>query len=227
MTKFLVRKFFFLFFLICLFFLLWSGIILIFLVFIPFGQDPNFVPFEAMGFFLIITLSFIPYMNVIAKKVLFFKGRGTPVCEQEIRRIIQEISKKDTPVVVKEKGKRIFVTWNYLDVTWAERMYKEGMRASYTLEIKFQEKRHLAVLIDIEKSISWKMGLQGKKIITKLGGGYFRGISFEVNRSATWTIKEGFFLKKTHEYRFTPGEIKHPIMNSLLELGWDVCFALW
>lgn len=170
-----------------------------------------------------IIVSAIPYFNFAIKKLFYFPGEGEPVTEEEIRALIKDINQFDAPVWVREKGKKLIVTWKYVDAKWWEILAKAGLTEVYELHIKLDGKKKEATLIDVFKSVSWGAGPTAVRVY----GGFFRGVAFGYAFGKQWGIKENFKLGKVYDYKFSPQEIKNPVMNSLLRNGWAVRFGIW
>jgi len=50
---------------------------------------------------------------------------------------------------------------------------------------------------------------------------------FQIEVGKSWGITENFGLGKIYDYKFSPSEIKNPVMNEILKSGWDVVFAIY
>lgn len=173
-------------------------------------------------FSVLLFLSFPWAVDRIAKIAFFFKGEGSPVPEMELRRQILEINaQSNLPVVVEEKGKKLIVTWKYLDAKWWEIMRKRGVQESFRLIIKFDEKRHRVTLIDVMSTVSWGAGPASVKVHST----FFRGVYLGYSIGKAWGIKENFTLGKIYDFKFNSEEIHNPVMNTILRAGWDVRFG--
>lgn len=171
----------------------------------------------------IIFLSFIPFFNFTLKKVFYYQGEGEPVSIDCLKNILKDINHLDAPVMAEEKGKKIVVTWRYVDAKCWEILAKAGLTKIYELHIKFSDHKKEVILVDVVKNVSWSLG--PKKI--KATGGFFRGVNFEISFGKQWGIKENFKIGQIYDYNFNPLEIKNPILNDILRHGWSVRFAMW
>ncbi len=175
--------------------------------------------------FVFITLfsSWIPFMIWTAARVFIYPGEGDPVSEEDLRKQILEINSFDAPVRVEEKGKKLSVSWNYVDAKWFGIISKSSLSKHYELLIRFNDRTKTATLIDIQKEISF--GLTPGEF--KLRGGYFRGISFNYEKGIAWGITDNFKIGKVYDYKFTNAEIKTPVMNTITRNGWTVKMGLF
>jgi len=172
---------------------------------------------------LFLVIGLIPYLDFVTKKVFYFPGEGAPESPEKLREKIMEINRFDAPVMVREKGDNLVITWKYVDAKWWEILAKAGLKKIYELHVKFNNEKKEVTLIDVKKSISWKAG----PTHVRVSGGFFRGVIFDYEIGKRWGINENFGVGKIYDYRFTPQEIKNPVMNTILRNGWAVRFGMW
>jgi hypothetical protein len=171
----------------------------------------------------LVIITFVPFLNFAAKKSFYFPGTGQSVSEAELRQTILSINNFDVPVSVVEKKKQIIITWRYVDAKWWEIIAKAGLTQIYELHVKFNEAKKEVTLIDVQKNVDWRLGT-GQ---TKVSGGYFRGVEMGYEVGAQWGIKENFQLGKIYSFKFSPSEIKNPVLNTILKNGWAVRMGMW
>lgn len=201
---------------ILLYMAVWAVIILI----ITFAEvDP--IVFAVIG--PAIFILYFPWFFWTTSLVWLFKTEVTPpVSLETLREEILAINTFKSPVVVNEKNGKLIVTWNYLDAKWWEVFAKVGLKQTYELVLKFNDEKKEVKMIDISRTVSWRTGITD----LRLHASYFRGIMMEYSIGKQWGIKENFSLGKIYDYKFTPSEIKTPVMNTILKSGWNVRFAL-
>lgn len=217
-----MQKFTLVFLAIVLYIFLWFGIVAIPIV--ASGGDEEVGLVIALGTLILFPITLLPFMQFIAKIVYRFKGQGSPIPESALREMILNINHLDAPVMIKEgKNGRLIATWKYVNAKWWELFAKAGLQKVYELHLKIDPGKKSVTMIDIYKSVSWKAGPSQ----VRLRGGFFRGIATTYEIGKQWGIKENFELGKILDYKFNSKEIKYPIMNSILQNGWDVHFALW
>lgn len=185
--------------------------------------DDDVLGFVILGILVVILPTFPFVVDRIAKWCFNFRGVGSPVTEADLRQQILEINYHDLPIVAKEKGKKIIVTWKYQDAKWWEVMSKHGATQSFELIIKLDAARHRATLIDVSRSLRW--GIGPAKV--RFGFSFFRGVNFGYSVGTAWGIKENFTLGKIYDYKFNSEEIHNPVMNTILKAGWDVRLGLF
>lgn len=174
--------------------------------------------------FVILAATFPFAMDICGKWVFYWKSTNIdPRSLTEMKATIFLLDRPDIPIEVTERRGALSLTWKYLDAKWYEIIAKSGLTESYTLRVVFDEARHLATLTDIKRSISWRKDLRS----FQFGFFAFRGVSLDVEVGKAWGITERFVPGKIYEYHFKTSEIRNPVLNALLEGGWDVRYGLF
>lgn len=186
-----------------------------------FGEDKLEV-IVLVGFSVIAGLM-LPFMDWCAKHIFYFKGEGATVSEDDLRKEILSINYHDLPVVVKEKGTKLIVTWKYLDAKWWEIMSKQGMKQAFSVTLRFDDKHKRVTMLDTASSVSWGVGVNEARV----GFSLFRGIYLNYEIGKAWGVRENFTVGKLYDYKFNSSEIHNPLMNTILRSGWDVRFGLF
>jgi hypothetical protein len=177
----------------------------------------------ALGALVLIVVGFVPYLNFVIRRVFYLPGVGEPVSEEELHAMLREINDFDAPVTVIERGRRLVVTWRYVDARWWELLARSGLTKVYELHIRLNGAKKEATLVDVLKSVSWGAGPTEVQVT----GGYFRGASIGYEIGEAWGIRENFAPGQIYEYEFSPQVIKNPVVNSILRSGWSVRFGMW
>lgn len=217
----MAKKFVAAFGLILLYMIAWVPALLIW-IWIA-GDSEALAAVGVLAAMLLIILGFIPYLNFVARRVFYFPGEGQPSPEGALRAAITSINHLDAPVMVKEQGKKLVVTWKYVDAQWWELLAKAGLRQVYELHVKLDASKKEATLIDVMKNVAWRAG----PTQVRVSGGFFRGVNFSYAIGKQWGIQENFHYGKVYDYKFAPHEIKNPVMNTILRNGWSVRFGMW
>ncbi len=192
------------------------------LVWLHYDPEPSESSFLVVFVAMLATFPFA--MDWMGKLAFYWKSpMTTQKSLEEVKTMILRIDHPDIPVQVTEKNGVLRITWKYLDARWYEIMSKQGITESYTLRVALNEKKHLATLTDIKKSISWGKGLD----FLRFGFFGFRGVSLDVEIGKAWGITECFRPGVIYNYRFTSSEIRNPVLNALLEAGWDVRYGIF
>lgn len=171
-----------------------------------------------------IIVSFFPFLLWVTGKIWFFKSQDVPVELSELKKQLLEINQFDIPIVVQETKKGgLNFTWKYVEAKWWELLAKAGLKKTYELRLRFNEKKHEVIMIDVSKSFSWRVGLTSAHI----GWFSFRGVQVGFELGKQWGVKENFSLGKVYDFKFNPSEIKTPVMNTVLKNGWNVRFGIF
>jgi hypothetical protein len=166
---------------------------------------------------------FFPWFFWITSVIWVFKGQGAPRSFEEVKKELLSINSTKAPVMITEKSStHLVVTWKYVDAKWFGCFRKAGMTSTYHLHIKLKSKSHTAILVDKLSTIKWNAGIDG------FGQSWmgFTGILMGISMGKAYGIRENFTLGKIYDYHFDPMEIKNPVFNSLLRMGWTVRFGL-
>jgi len=171
-------------------------------------------------FFVVVGVLMLPFMDWCAKHIFYFKGDGKPVAEEALRKELMSINLYDVPIMATEQGNTIEVTWNYLDEKWQGVMVSKGITEMFKVTLRFDPSRHLVTMLDTQGTINW--GVHGRVA----SWSWFRGIymNFAIVKSST--IRESY--KGAYgENMFDTARIHNPVMNTILNRGWDVRFAMF
>ncbi|OGJ44358.1 hypothetical protein A2272_05800 [Candidatus Peregrinibacteria bacterium RIFOXYA12_FULL_33_12] len=206
---------------IFLFMIAWSGIFLA--IALLSGLNADIILIMAISGGVILSVSFIPFLNWAIKHCFYYKSDDKPVSYEDLYQELLNINKIDAPIMTQEKGNKMIITWKYIDAKWWEILKKNSLKAIYELQIKFNKNKHYVVLIDISKKVEWGVGPQG----VKLSANYNRGVFASAEIGKQFGIKENFTLGKIYDYKFKSSEIKTPVVNMILKKGWDVYFGIW
>jgi hypothetical protein len=218
----MAKKFLQVFGIVLLYMVVWA--LLIVPVVLWFERDPDGLAlWVLLGMIVLIFVLFVPFFNASVRRVFHFAGIGKPISEAELRARILTLNDFDAPAVVEERGKKLVVTWRYVDARWWELLAKAGLTQTYECHIKLDPRRHEAIVIDVKRSVNWRTGPNDVSI----GFFAFRGVDFSIEIGKQWGIREDFSVGKVYDYKFTTQQIKQPVVNTLLQSGWDVRFAMW
>ncbi len=209
---------------VILFMVIWA-VVLLAAIYIPpkIGLSDNVVTVLILILTLLIFISFLPFLNYVARSVIFFKGEGQAIPKAELQRRLEELNTFDAPVMVRPKRRGYLFTWRYVDAKWWEAFQKAGLTEMYELHVKLNGMRHEAILTESTRSVNWGAGIDG----VRLGWSGFRGVVSEWERGEAWGIQENFAPGKIYDYTFTPSLVKNPVINTILRSGWDVRFSIF
>jgi hypothetical protein len=218
----MLKKFLAVFGYIILYMFIWGLLIVPVALIANDGQDEALL--LLLGMCILIFVLFPSFLNFATKRTFRFAGEGQPAAVADVRHTLLTVNQFDAPVTAEQRSENhIVFTWRYVDAKWWAIMSKAGLEKIYECHVKLNEKNQTATLIDVTKSISWRAGTGGIKV----GWVGFRGVDFRYEVGVAWGIQENFGLGEIYNYKFSPQEIKNPVMNSILRHGWDVCFGMW
>jgi hypothetical protein len=219
-----VQRFGIAFLKVILFMVVWA-VILLAAIYIPprIGLSDNQVTVLILILTPLIFISFLPYLNYVAKSVFFFKGEGQAIPKAQLQRWLEELNTFDAPVMAQPKRGGYLFTWRYVDAKWWEAFQEAGLTETYELHVKLSDRQHVATLTEVTRSVHWGAGVDG----VRLGWSGFRGVVSDWERGVAWGIRENFAPGKLYDYTFTPSLVKNPVINTILRSGWDVRSAIF
>lgn len=218
----MVKRFLIAFALVLLYMAVWAG--LLYGVILLAQNDEGLLLTAILAMMALLILAFVPYLDQVIKRVFYFRGEGAPVQAGTLRRQILSVNRtRNVPIQAEERLYDVVLTWKYVDARWWERLAKAGLTRLYELHVKLDEKRRVATLIDVHKSVRWRAG----PTEVHIGRSISRGILAAYEIGEQWGIQENWAPGVVYEYKFVPAEIKTPVMNTILKSGWDVRFGIW
>ncbi len=187
--------------------------------------DPTNPPGEGQVALLTIgMMATFPFaMEIIGRWAFRFRGTGKAIPLADLKAKILAINLKDIPVVVTERGNTLTLTWKHLDERWSGIMMKEGITQSYSLLVRLNEKRRVATLIDVTRSIEWSVDSGS----ARLGFLAFRGVNFDFQVEKNWGIDELIRRQSGHFRSYKSGDIRNPVLNEILRSGWDARLGIF
>lgn len=195
---------------------LWAAVFLLLLRFFPQHSD-----IIAISFCIGVLFTYFPWFVLTMGATA--KAEVKAVSMDVIKDKIEMINTYDLPVVVeKQSDKKYVLTWRYADSKWTEYMSKSGVSHSYKIIVKLNDAKKRATLIEVRRKLKWFV----KPTRFKIQGRSFRGISAKYKKGVGWTTIEGFESKEEN-LKFQPSDLRSPLVNSLLDNGWDVRFGLY
>ena len=170
---------------------------------------------------LMALFSFGPALSFLIKKIWFFQGSGQAVSLHMLRDKLLAVNEMHCPVRVKEKGKRLIAEWRYDDPDWCERMAAESISRLYELRLVFDEHTNTVTFSDRLR----KVDLSLCPIRVKTGFFSRPRLFFGIKIGEDQGVEQYTMLRPV-DFRFKPSEIKSPIVNTMLDQGWNVRFSL-
>lgn len=168
---------------------------------------------------LLAFISLFPALHYILKRIWFFEGRCEPVPLESLQSVLLNLNSLDAPVLVKEKKKKYIVTWRCKEEKWCQLMEHGGVKKLYELHLFFDNPTKTVFFKDISRSINFITCPAKVKVSFLRMSKPLLGISLsEENTIDTYGTMD------ISEYTFCPKEIKTPVLNTVLNQGWNVRF---
>lgn len=181
----------------------------------------NFVQYmTAWG--ILVMLSLGPALSLIIKKIWFFQGEGPAIALNALQSALLAINEMSGPVRLRKKGKRLIAEWRYDDPKWCECMADKNMVRTYELHLTFDDTVNTARLADRSK----KIDLSLCPIRVRTGFFAMPRLFFNIKTGKDNGLEQ-LANPNPNDFHFKPREIKTPLVNALLDHGWNVRFSLF
>lgn len=147
-----------------------------------------------------------------------------PVSESELRHRLLAINEMNVPFQVTErKDGKIDVTWRLADAKWAGLMTLNKVTHIQLIRLRLSEEDKACRALDVIKSVH--ATADGLRMGFSLSFSFFRGIVFgqwEYEKQYGLIFKDGrLTFDKVYEYKFRHDELKNPIVNIVIQSGWQ------
>ncbi len=145
-----------------------------------------------------------------------------PASAEELKRSLLALDNMGEPFSVRQIGPdRLRVDLRVADLDWIKAMNETGMRRAARIDLDLDEKTRTVRAVETTHRIKWGEGLipfSGRfaffrsVTMARRDDGAAGGVEFD--RSRGWRRRDG------HRPRFTPGEMKAPLAEAVLDSGW-------
>jgi hypothetical protein len=148
----------------------------------------------------------------------------SPVSESKLRQRLLALNDLDVPFEVSErKDGKLDVTWRLADAKWAGLMTLNKVTHIQLIRLRLSEEDKACRAVDIIKSV--RATADGLRMGFSLSFSFFRGIIFgqwEYEKQYGLIFKDGrLTFDKVYEYKFRHDELKNPIVNIVVQSGWQ------
>lgn len=171
---------------------------------------------------LLIAVTFFPALAVIVKKVWFFKGHGEPVLGKLLESMLMDVNNSPGPVQIIQKRKKLVATWKYNDPQWCELFRHQGVKKMREMRLHLDNSTKTVTISDRQRSIRF-ISCPNKVRIGLLA---IPRPFFAVQCGKKWGV-ENYANTGPEDYMLRAGEMKSPVMGTILKNGWNVRFKLF
>ncbi len=182
------------------------------------------------GYILIVILVYAAVQFPIWNRVgswattVYPKPGVLPVSEFELKRRLFAINQMDVPFqVVERKDRTMDVTWRLADAKWAGLMTLNKVNVVQIIRLRLSEQEKTCCAVDIARSV--RATADGLGLGFSFQFSFFRGIilgQWEYEKQYGLIFKDGgLTFDKVYEYEFRHDELKNPIVNILVQSGWQ------
>lgn len=144
--------------------------------------------------------------------------------ESELRRRLLSINDLEVPFQISErKDGKFEATWRLADAKWAGLMTANKVTELRIIRLKLSDKEKTCKAVDITKSV--RATADGLSLGFSFSSFFSRGVIFwewAYEKQYGFIFKDGHLTFDTaYEYKFSYDEIKNPIVNIVVQSGWQ------
>lgn len=159
------------------------------------------------------------------------KPSGKRVGAAELREALLAINRDTAPWTVRDGGPEgvdLVAEWKIVDAAWYEIFAKAGIERVFKILMTFDEAAGQVRSVDHEFGVEWRAGQPALASLTdftkaggEIGGGAFRGQSWEISSETVWAFREeDLRWGKVYSYNFKTDEMKKPLAAAAKAVGW-------
>lgn len=145
---------------------------------------------------------------------------GTPVLAPEaVRQQLLALNRPSAPYrIVDGSAEKVdlLAEWKIVEAQWYELFAKAGLSKVFKIYLKLDPQAHAVRAMDREYSVEWKAGVPTLSVAVSTFKGQTTSVEFGTAYAFTETLAPG----KVYQYRFSTGEIKKPIQETVVRCGW-------
>jgi hypothetical protein len=147
-------------------------------------------------------------------------GEGTPIKQAaDVKAALLALNRDTAPWHVREaipeEGCDLVVEWKIVDAQWFGIFSKSKLESVFKILLKFDGEHNEVRALDKEYTVSWSGGVP-----TLSGASSFRGQKTEVSIGIGYGFTEKGTLGQVYNYRFSTGEMKKPVKETVTAAGW-------
>jgi hypothetical protein len=114
------------------------------------------------------------------------------------------------------EGCDLVAEWRIVEAKWYELFAKAGLTKVFKVLMRFDEQKGEVRAVDQEWTVEWRAGVPSLSLSAEA----FRGQKVEMSFGTAFAFKETLEYGQVYEYRFKTSEIKDPLQEEVLRLGW-------
>lgn len=128
----------------------------------------------------------------------------------------------DTPYIVTATDDGFDMTLNIVDAKWYTLLYKNGLKRTFKIHARLDDKNKVARTTDTLYSLDWQGGADAGTLMPRLGGqvSVQKGEVWNYSSSKQYGITEDGKVGKTVDYTFSTSEAKSWLDSELKAAGW-------
>ena len=147
-------------------------------------------------------------------------NKNTPALSVEaVRQRLLALNRDTAPYQIIDGASEnvdLIAEWKIVDAKWYELFAKANLTKVFRIYMKFDADKHQVRAKDEEYSVEWRAGVPSLSIAASKFQGQMTSVEFGAAYAFTEELKPGV----VYNYRFSTGEIKKPIQETIAACGW-------
>lgn len=145
---------------------------------------------------------------------------GVAACSaDEVRERILAINRPTAPFQIvdgSDEGVNLIAEWKIVDAQWYEIFAKAGLETVFRISMKLDDKEKQVRTKDHEYTVFWEAGVPHLSFSASKTMGQKQSVQFGTAYAFTEELRPG----QVYNYRFSTGEMKKSIQESVAGCGW-------
>lgn len=145
-----------------------------------------------------------------------------PTSAAVVEQRLLALNGRDLPFTVRRGGRpnEIVVDWRYADAKWFDLMRVAGLRRTFRLTLRLDERGHVARAMDASAELGWSAGAGGAALSFRRSFG-ITFFAYERGGVLGFQFKNGrLTLDPAYTWRFSLYELRGPVAEVITGSGW-------
>jgi len=138
----------------------------------------------------------------------------------QVRARLLELNRETAPYQIIDGSSEkvdLIAEWKIVDAKWYELFAKANLTKVFRIYMKFDAAKNVVRAKDEEFTVEWRAGVPSLSISVSKFQGQMTSVEFGAAYAFTEELKPGV----VYNYRFSTGEIKKPIQETVVASGWS------
>ncbi|MBA2944913.1 hypothetical protein [Streptomyces himalayensis] len=138
---------------------------------------------------------------------------------EEVRAALLGVNRPEVPYVIRDAAAEdadLVAEWRMAEPAWQAIFVESQLTRAVRIRMRLVPENHEVRALEE----SWEVTRVGNPPELKISGAYSRGPDRTVSRHYTVRREESGSLEATETFRFNGADLRNPLQNAVLKLGW-------